>query len=354
MPSVVLMENAGRQVVPAMEAAFEGLSGARVAVLAGRGNNGGDGFVVARVLCADGYRDPGLPHGSARRRARRRPDESDILGRLGLTVVEVTVATGLGTAQLRRARQRSDRGRIFGTGLLVAVEGLLENVTGTSTPVDVRWSPSICRAACPPINTETPIGTTVGDATLTVTLGAPKLPLMLPPAEIAGWRRSSSPTSASRGHDPRRPARPEDRNRPDARGGPEALMPERRFRRPQGHVRAPAHRRRVARQDGRRAPGHAEGALRSGVGLVTLATPPSFASRRRRAWTPSYMTLAAGRDARRRRRPPPPPSACSAGRHDAIAVGPGLGTGPDQADIRKRRCYARSHGGAGAQRPRMR
>src|SRR5512146_526324 len=50
IPSLVLMENAGRQVVAAIEAHFEEVEDLRVAVLAGRGNNGGDGFVVARTL----------------------------------------------------------------------------------------------------------------------------------------------------------------------------------------------------------------------------------------------------------------------------------------------------------------
>src|SRR3982750_3846795 len=50
IPSLVLMENAGRQAVAAMEATFEDLSDRQVAVLCGRGNNGGDGFVVARTL----------------------------------------------------------------------------------------------------------------------------------------------------------------------------------------------------------------------------------------------------------------------------------------------------------------
>ncbi len=44
------MENAGRQVVSAIESAYDTLSSMRVAVLCGRGNNGGDGFVVARTL----------------------------------------------------------------------------------------------------------------------------------------------------------------------------------------------------------------------------------------------------------------------------------------------------------------
>ena len=54
IPSVVLMENAGRQAVAAMEAAFDDLTSSKVAVLCGRGNNGGDGFVIARTLAQRG------------------------------------------------------------------------------------------------------------------------------------------------------------------------------------------------------------------------------------------------------------------------------------------------------------
>ena len=50
IPSIALMEHAGREVVVAMAEAFHDLPGRRVVVLCGRGNNGGDGFVVARLL----------------------------------------------------------------------------------------------------------------------------------------------------------------------------------------------------------------------------------------------------------------------------------------------------------------
>ena len=50
LPGLLLMENAGSGVVREMERHFEGLKGLRVLVVCGKGNNGGDGLVVARHL----------------------------------------------------------------------------------------------------------------------------------------------------------------------------------------------------------------------------------------------------------------------------------------------------------------
>ncbi|WP_020589461.1 bifunctional ADP-dependent NAD(P)H-hydrate dehydratase/NAD(P)H-hydrate epimerase [Desulfobacter curvatus] len=49
IPGRVLMENAGRGALEMLSDHFD-LEGARVAVVAGRGNNGGDGFVIGRYL----------------------------------------------------------------------------------------------------------------------------------------------------------------------------------------------------------------------------------------------------------------------------------------------------------------
>src|SRR2546422_1275466 len=50
VPSLTLMENAGRGVLEFLTGRFAPLHEQRIAILCGRGNNGGDGLVVARLL----------------------------------------------------------------------------------------------------------------------------------------------------------------------------------------------------------------------------------------------------------------------------------------------------------------
>ena len=50
VPGTELMERAGSEVVAALRDRSGGLEGLTVAVVCGKGNNGGDGFVVARLL----------------------------------------------------------------------------------------------------------------------------------------------------------------------------------------------------------------------------------------------------------------------------------------------------------------
>ena len=50
IPSLVLMERAGAGVVHQLERHFAPLNNKRLTIVCGKGNNGGDGFVVARLL----------------------------------------------------------------------------------------------------------------------------------------------------------------------------------------------------------------------------------------------------------------------------------------------------------------
>ena len=111
LPSIVLMENAGRQAVAAMEAAFEDLATSKVGVLCGRGNNGGDGFVVARTLAQRGIEATVFLLGSVGDVRGDARINLEILGRVGLTVVEITHRAGVGAALQRDLRVRPDRRR---------------------------------------------------------------------------------------------------------------------------------------------------------------------------------------------------------------------------------------------------
>ena len=53
VPGIRLMERAGETIADAVRARFR--AGSRVDVVAGPGNNGGDGFVAARLLTERGY-----------------------------------------------------------------------------------------------------------------------------------------------------------------------------------------------------------------------------------------------------------------------------------------------------------
>jgi hydroxyethylthiazole kinase-like uncharacterized protein yjeF len=54
IPSLILMENAGMRVTEVIEDRFENLQDLTIAILCGKGNNGGDGLVIARQLIQKG------------------------------------------------------------------------------------------------------------------------------------------------------------------------------------------------------------------------------------------------------------------------------------------------------------
>jgi NAD(P)H-hydrate epimerase len=184
IPSVVLMENAGRQAVAAMEAAYEDLSSSRVAVLCGRGNNGGDGFVVARTLAQRGIESIVFLLGSVADVRGDARTNLEILGRIGVTVVEVADAQQweLHFTEISECDLIVDA--IVGTGFRGPVSGLLETVIGD---VNGLGSPVVAIDLPTGLSADThEIESDAIQASMTVTLGAPKLPLVLPPADVYG------------------------------------------------------------------------------------------------------------------------------------------------------------------------
>ena len=181
IPSIVLMENAGRQTVAAMEAAFEDLLSSHVAVLCGRGNNGGDGFVIARTLIQRGVEASVFVLGSVADVRGDARTNLEVLGRIGLTVVEITNAQEweLHFSEISECDLIVDA--ILGTGFQGQLSGLLEtvvaDVNGLGVPVVAIDLPTGLSADSHEVEGE------AIEASMTVTLGAPKIPLVLPPAD---------------------------------------------------------------------------------------------------------------------------------------------------------------------------
>jgi NAD(P)H-hydrate epimerase len=319
IPSLVLMENAGRQVVAAMEASYPDLAESQVAVLCGRGNNGGDGFVVARTLMQREVSVSVFVVGSIAEIRGDARTNLDILGRLGLSVVEIADAHSweLHFSEIGVCDLIVDA--LFGTGLTKPLTGLLEtivaDVNGCSVPVVAIDLPSGLSG-----DTSDVIGDSI-EAAVTVTLGAPKLPLVLPPAE----RHAGRIVIADIGI-------PQDVI-DNVEGSYVALL-TREAMRPLIEPRAAdSHKGDYGRVTiaagslGKTGAAHLAGlgALRSGAGLITIATPracvPIVA-----ALAPEYMTIPLPEEA----------DAVSeraaelvlAAAADVLAVGPGLGTAP--------------------------
>jgi NAD(P)H-hydrate epimerase len=181
IPSIVLMENAGRQAVAAMEAAFDELGTMRVGVMCGRGNNGGDGFVVARTLIQRGVDTSVFLLGSVSEVRGDARTNLEVLGRIGLTVVEITNAQEweLHSSELAECDLMVDA--ILGTGFRGRLTGFLETViadlNGLGVPVVAIDLPTGVSADSAEIE-----GPAI-EASMTVTLAAPKIPLVFPPAD---------------------------------------------------------------------------------------------------------------------------------------------------------------------------
>ena len=116
VPGLTLMENAGRAVAEAATA-LASRPGAAIAVVCGPGNNGGDGFVAARLLRQQGYR---VCLGLLGRRDALKGDAAEMASRWGEPVEPLTPATIAGADLVIDA--------LFGAGLSRPLEGTAAEV----------------------------------------------------------------------------------------------------------------------------------------------------------------------------------------------------------------------------------
>lgn len=304
MPGPALMERAGLAV--ADEAARLARSRGRIVVLCGPGNNGGDGFVAARLLKDRGYpvelgllgRREALK-GDAAVAAARFTGEALPATALALDgaalIIDALFGAGLARDIDGEAKTLIERinayGRAGGRVLAVDTPSGLDGATGKVRGVAVEATASVTFFRLKPGHLLEP-GRTLSGAIRLADIGIPAavLPAIAPNAFVNGpnlWR-SELPHLDARSHK-------------YARGA--ALV-----------LSGPAHQTGAARLAAR-------AALRVGAGLVTLASPPDAVAVNAAHLTAvmvapfsslsGFETLIA--DARRR----------------ALALGPGAGVGPE-------------------------
>jgi NAD(P)H-hydrate epimerase len=177
----ILMENAGLQIAMEIMDCFPDIDYEEIVIVAGKGNNGGDGFVVARHLYNQGCR----PHvlllakksalrGDAALNAR-------IAQKIGIKISEVPTENDWRPQKRALKKATIILDAIFGTGLTKPAKGLYAKVIE-----DINTSEAYTIAVDIPSGLSSDSFKILGpcvEADLTITLAAPKIAHVFPPAE---------------------------------------------------------------------------------------------------------------------------------------------------------------------------
>ena len=189
IPAEILMENAGEAAYHVIRREF-GTEGKKYAVLCGPGNNGGDGFVVARHLHAAGARVTVLILADRERYRGEAKKNLDILSRFPVVMKDIKTAR-----QLRADVDSADViiDALIGTGLDRNVEGLLNNAINL---INRRGRKVFAIDIPSGVNGDT--GQVMGNAVkadCTITFGLPKVGNLLYPGYWQGGRLYMAPIS---------------------------------------------------------------------------------------------------------------------------------------------------------------
>jgi len=326
MPSLLLMENAGAETARAVLESFPRLPGGRGTILCGRGNNGGDGFVVARHLLNRGVQVRTLLVG---RRQEVKGDARvnlDILDKIGAGPQEIATTEDLPGVREALAGADVVVDALLGTGTQGPARGLIADVialvNGAGRPVAAIDLPSGLAADDPE-----PPGPAIR-ARLTVTLGLPKPGLLLYPAagHVGALRvvEIGMPTPLTR-----------------ADGGPLGLLEPADVaaalppRDPAAHKGTFGHVLAIAGSPGKTGAAALTSlaALRAGAGLVTLAVPRSLNAILEVKVTEAMTYPVAETEAQTIGRAAGPDLLDLARGKSVVAIGPGLGTHPDTREL---------------------
>jgi NAD(P)H-hydrate epimerase len=325
IPGLQLMESAGRGVADALLEDFPSAASVGVMILCGKGNNGGDGLVAARYLARSGVVPLVLLLAGG---SELKGDAATNLQRAreaGLDVREVPDEAAWSRVAASLVGSRVLLDALLGTGVRGGARGL----TATAIEAMNQSGASICSVDLPSgIDADSPAVSGVAvRATRTYTLCRPKIALLLEPAAAhAGELRIipiGIPDEAVRAEQP-------ELDWLDATSAG-ALLPRRQRA---SHKGSYGHLLAVAGSRGKSGAAVllARGALRCGVGLVTVAVPASTQDRvavqQAEMMTEGLAETAAGSLGAAA---PEQVRALQAQR-TALALGPGLGGEPETVD----------------------
>ena len=127
IPGPVLMENAGIQTIIALEEKFHNVSQKRVAVFAGKGNNGGDGAVVARHLFNKGVK---IEIFLFAKKEDTSPDSKinlNIAQKMGIPIHEIKRFVQLKSFKNQLIHSHIFIDALLGTGITPPVKGVLQS-----------------------------------------------------------------------------------------------------------------------------------------------------------------------------------------------------------------------------------
>jgi ADP-dependent NAD(P)H-hydrate dehydratase / NAD(P)H-hydrate epimerase len=327
IPGRTLMEQAGTAVVAAMEHAYGSLAQKRVTVLCGKGNNGGDGFVVARLLRGKRARPSVLLLAHA----------NDVKGDAGRMYRRFVAAAGSASVHAIPKADRIQRelhaadlvvDALFGTGLSSPVSDsyqatidLLNDISGTKPyPVVSVDLPSGIHA-----DTGAVLGTAVC-ASLTVTFGLPKVGLYVGP----GIDHAGQVHIADIGIPAAYVDAVESRLSLITSQAVRRLLPR---RSPSAHKGTFGHAGIIAGSVGKTGAAAiaATAALRVGTGLVTVATPVSVNAVLEAKLLEAMTVAMPETDAQTLASSGLEQLVAFANARSAVAIGPGLTTHPDTA-----------------------
>jgi hydroxyethylthiazole kinase-like uncharacterized protein yjeF len=141
IPGVVLMENAGRSCTELIKEKLADTSVARVCIFCGTGNNGGDGYVIARHLLNSGIKVAVVICGDRSKIKGDAKTNLDILERLEQPIQHLDLRGGDIAGRVKAFAADADMlvDGLFGTGLSGQLSDeykqLIESINGRNCPI---------------------------------------------------------------------------------------------------------------------------------------------------------------------------------------------------------------------------